>query len=193
MRQILYFLSILVSVYMMIMVVRIILTWFRGSVRIPEILARITDPYLNWFRQFKFLRIGYLDISPVAALAVLTILNQALAILAGYGTISIGIILAMILRVIWSIISFFIIIIIVILGLRLFAYLTNQNTYSAFWRTIDTISQPVLYRINRIIFKNRIANFRTSIFISVGILIAVYFILRITVSMLIGLLFILPV
>ena len=193
MRQIVNFLSVLISIYMMVIVVRIILTWFRGIVRTPALLSAITDPYLAWFRQFKFLRIGYLDISPIAALAVLTILNQILATLAQYGTIRLGILLAMCLRVIWSVASFFLVFIIIILFLRLIAYLSNQNTYGSFWRIIDTISQPVLYRINRILFRGRIVNFRISIIVSAAVLTCMYFVLRLGVSVFAGFLFALPV
>ena len=41
------------SLYMWAIFIRIILTWFRGlnTARAEEYLARITDPYLNWFRR----------------------------------------------------------------------------------------------------------------------------------------------
>ncbi|MDR2618790.1 MAG: YggT family protein, partial [Treponema sp.] len=150
-------LSTFTSVYMLILLVRILLTWFSGISysRAIDVLSRITDPYLNWFRRFPVLRIGYLDLSPVAALAVLSVANRTFAILARYGTISIGIILAMFLQALWSAVSFILGFFILILILRLTAYLTNRNVYSAFWRVIDTISQPLLFRINRILFGNR--------------------------------------
>jgi len=107
MGQIINLISIIVSVYMMIIVARIILTWFQGSIRIPDFMLAITDPYLNWFRQFRFLRIGFLDLTPVAALAVLTILNQVLGTIARFGTIRLGIIMALFLQVVWSAASFF--------------------------------------------------------------------------------------
>ena len=185
MQQILYFLNIVISVYMMVVIVRILLTWFRGSIRVPDFLTAITDPYLNWFRQFKFLRIGYLDLSPIAALAVLSILSQVLVTLSRYGVIRLGIILAMIVQVIWSAASFFIIFLIIILVLRLIGYLTNQNTYGGFWHVVDIISQPVLYRINRILFRGKITNFRTGIIVSASILAVAYLILRLLVSILI--------
>jgi len=178
MRGLLGILSGLLSLYMLILVVRIILTWFRGSVKIPDFLAKITDPYLNWFKQFTFLRIGYLDLSPIAAIAVLSVFNQILSTLVRFGTISLGIILALVLQIIWSIVSFFIIFLLVVIILRLIAYLTNQNTYGNFWRIVDTISQPVLYRINHILFGGRIVNYMTGIIISVAILAIGYFILR---------------
>ena len=193
MRQLMSLLSVIVSIYSLIIVIRIILTWFRCNVRIPDIITQITDPYLNWFRALTFLRMGSLDLSPVAALMVLSILNQVLVTLAVNGAITIGIILALLVRIIWSAVSFFLIFLIIVLALRLFAYLTSQNTYSAFWRVIDTISQPVLYRFNRLLFGGKIADYRTGMILSISIMVLAYFLLRIAVSIITGILQKMPV
>jgi YggT family protein len=193
MSQVMNILSTVVSIYMLVIIIRIILTWFRGNVSAPDILCRITDPYLNWFRKLTFLRIGHIDISPIAALAVLSIVNQIFFFLARYGTITLGIVLALVIQAVWSVASFFIIFIIVILALRLIALLTNRNIYSMFWRIIDNISQPVLYRINRMIFKGRIVDFRAGILISIGIMALLYILLRVGVSYLLGFLAQLPI
>jgi len=192
MQGLLGILSALISVYMLIIIVRILLTWFRGTVQVPDFLAKITDPYLFWFRRFTFLRIGYLDLSPIAAIAVLTVVNQILATLARYGRISLGLILAMVLQVAWSVVSFFIIFLFVIVLLRLFAYITNRNTYSTFWRIIDTISQPVLYRINKILFRGRIVNYRTAIITAAAAMAVAYVVLRIIYMIIFGALVSLP-
>ncbi|MCL2832693.1 MAG: YggT family protein [Treponema sp.] len=185
-------LGAIVSIYMMVIIVRILLTWFSGSVRIPDLLAKITDPYLNWFRRLTFLRIGYLDLTPIAAIAVLSVVNQVFSTISRYGAITLGLILAMTLQIIWSAVSFFIIFILIIVVLRLIAYLTNRNTYGAFWRVIETISQPVLYRINQIFFKNKIVNYRTGIIISIVILAVGYLVLRLVYSLIFNMLVRLP-
>ena len=185
MAQIMGFISFLISIYMVIIFIRIILTWFSGTGtgRFQEILAMITDPYLNWFRRFTFLRTGFLDFSPIVALGVLSLINRIFTILAYYNTISIGIILIMMLQIVWGIISFFLGFLIIVLVLRLIAYLAKQNLYNPFWRIINTIAQPVLYRINRILFRDRIVNFRTLIIISIVGLGILYVILRLLLSL----------
>jgi YggT family protein len=192
MQVLMNILSTAASVYMFAIIIRIILTWFRGSVRPPDILCRVTDPYLDWFRRFTFLRIGYMDLSPIAALGVLTVVSQIFSLLARYGKITLGIILAILLQAVWSIVSFFIIFLAIVLVLRLIALLTNQNIYGTFWRVIDTISQPVLYRINRTLFKGRIVDFRAGILVSIGILAVCYAGLSFLVSLLFGVLSRLP-
>ena len=188
-------LSFLVNIYMMIIFFRILLTWFswmRNSQAL-DILSRITDPYLNYFRRFTFLRIGYIDLSPIAALGVLSLVNRILVSLAFHGRISIGILLALVLQALWGAASFILGFVIIILILRLAAYLLKSDMSGSFWRIIDTIAQPVLYRINRIIFKNRIANYMSSLLISISSLILIYLALRILVLLVSGLLVKLPI
>ena len=173
-------LSALVNIYMMIIFVRIILTWFsweKGGA-FSNFLASITDPYLNWFRRFPFLRAGFIDFSPIAALGVLSLVNRIFGILASYGTITVGIILALLLQLVWGVISFVIGFLIVILVLRFIALIVAANNAGTFWRIIDGISRPVLYRVNRLLFKNRILNFRTCLLLTIAILVVAYLLLK---------------
>jgi YggT family protein len=194
MRQLISLLSFVINIYMMIIFIRIILTWFSWVAygRLQEILASITDPYLNWFRRFEFLRVGLLDLSPVAAIGVLSLVNRVLSTLAFYGTISIGIILVIVLQAIWGALSFFIGFLIIVLGLRLIAHFAKLNVYNSFWRIVDTISQPVLFRINRIFLKDRIVNFGTGLIVSVAGLVVSYIVLGAFFSLLVRMLARLP-
>jgi YggT family protein len=160
---------------MLAIFIRILLTWFSGSgLRAPgELLGRFTDPYLNWFRRFR-LRAGMLDLSPLLALAVLSLVNQIFSTLAQYGVITIGFILALVLRSVWSALSFILGFCIIVLILRLIAFFAQANIYSPFWRIIDTISTPLLFRINRILFGARIVHFRNSLVISIIALVLVF-------------------
>jgi YggT family protein len=125
---------------------------------------------------------GALDLSPIAALAVLSVVNNVFVTLGRYGSSTMGIILAMVIAALWSAASFIIGFFIVILVLRLIAYLTNRDVYRSFWRIIDNMSQPVVYRINRIIFRNRLVNYLTGIIVSIAALLG----LRIGLGFLIG-------
>ena len=187
-------LSSLVSIYMLLIFIRIILTWFSGmdQGRFPEILSRITDPYLDWFHRFPALRMGYIDLSPIVALGVLSLVNRVLSTLSVYGTISIGIILALILQAAWGAVSFFLGFLILFIILRLIAHLLKLGGNS-FWRIIESISQPVIYRINHFIFKSRIVNFTTGIILTLAVLAAIYLILNIFVFIVSGILVRLPV
>jgi YggT family protein len=174
MQQIMSILGSLTGVYMLLIFIRVMFTWFSGARfgRPVEILSRITDPYLNWWSRFPFLRTGFIDLTPIAAMAALSLAQNVFSIAARSGRISLGLILAIALSALWSAASFILGFFAVILGLRLIAYLTNQNIYSPFWRIIDSISQPVLYRITRFFFRNRIINYLSGIILSIAILLA---------------------
>jgi YggT family protein len=180
---------------MFLIFVRILLTWFSGVHygKPYELLCGITDPYLNWFRRFSVLKAASLDISPIAALAVLSVVNNIFITLAHYGRISLGIILALCLSALWSAVSFILGFFIVVVILRLVAYLSNRNTYSNIWRIIDILSQPVLYRISRIIFQDRLVNYLTRIITSIAVLLILRIGLGILLRMVMNLLIRLPV
>jgi YggT family protein len=159
------------GLYILLIFIRVILSWF-GNVRFgrpAEILGIITDPYLNWWRRFP-LRAGPLDLSPILGMTVLSLAQTIFSTLAVYHAISLGIVLAIILSSLWSVAAFFLVFFILVLGLRLFACLTGQNIYSNFWRIVEVIAQPVLYRISRIIFGNRLVNYRTGMIVSIAAL-----------------------
>jgi YggT family protein len=63
------------NIYMFLIVVRILLTWFQGinwMSQIAAFLSPITDPYLNIFRSF-IPPLGGLDLSPMLAIIVLQV------------------------------------------------------------------------------------------------------------------------
>jgi YggT family protein len=174
MQLLMQLLSGLAGLYMFLIFVRIALTWFGNTSfgRPGEILAGITDPYLNWWRRILNLRIGSLDLSPVAALAALSLIQSLFTTIGRYGRISLGIVLAITLEALWAIVSFFLGFLFLILILCLIAYAFKLNTYSPFWQIIMSISRPVLFRINRIIFGKRLVNYLTGIIVSLVILAA---------------------
>ena len=194
MPQLLGFLSSVIGIYMMIVFARIILSWFSwmGGGRLQEILAKLTDPYLNWFRRFP-LRIGFLDLSPILALAVLSFVNRLFLTFAQHQTISLGIVLMMIVQMAWGVVSFILGFLIIIIALRLVAYLARFNMYNPFWRIVGAIHQPVAYKINRILFKDRIVAFTSSCLISVACLAGIFLVLRFLVIVLSGALAGLPI
>jgi len=175
-RSVMGLLTMLVGIYSLLILIRIILTWFSNAPygRPMQILAAITDPYLDWWRQRLNLRAGALDLSPIVAMAALSVAQTICSTMASQGRISIGIILAVCLSALWSAASFILGFCAIILVLRFIGYMCNSDMYSAFWRIIDSISQPLQYRINRIIFGKRLVRFTTGLVVSIIALIAVW-------------------
>jgi YggT family protein len=164
------------GIYLFLIFIRILLTWFAGANfgRPYEILCRICDPYLNWFRRFRLFRNSAMDFSPVLALVTLSLVQNIFTFLGAHGRISLGIILAMVLSALWSIVSLILGLAVIILSLRLIAYLGRFNIYSPFWKLVDMISQPLLYRISRIFFPRRLTNYLFRIIFSIVLLTVLY-------------------
>lgn len=171
-----HILSGIISVYSLLICVRILLTWFSGADfgGVMIFLQSICDPYLNWFRRFRFLRKGPVDFSPLAALAVLSLVRGIFSAWGVRGRITLGLVLAMILGAVWSVVSWILGLCVIILFLRLAAYLGNFNIYSPFWRFIDFVAQPVMYRICRTLFPARIISYLARIVISIAVLLALF-------------------
>ncbi|MCL2191733.1 MAG: YggT family protein, partial [Treponema sp.] len=143
---------------------------------IVQFLSRITDPYLNWWRSRFNLRAGFLDLTPLTAMAALNVLQRIFATIAAQGTISLGIIVAIIISGVWSMTSFILGFCIIVLVLRLVGFVMNKEMIGRFWQIVDSIAQPLLYRIGRLVFRDRIVNFITNIVVCIAVLVAFWMI-----------------
>jgi YggT family protein len=166
------FLSGLISLYIFLIFIRIILTWFRGHNlgRPMELLASVTDPYLNFFRSFKIFKIGHFDFSPIVGIILLSVLNNIISSLATYGTITVGIIFALLVSAIWSGISFFILIFFILVILRLLKNVSNKRSTTTFWDTIDFLLRPTSEKISTYLFKERSISYNGQLAVFAGIL-----------------------
>ena len=176
MHTILNFLASAAGVYLLLIFIRIIISWFSGtgSAKPVKFLSRITDPYLDWWRRNLNLRIGFMDLSPIVAISALSVFQNIIHSITRFDRVTIGNILTIVLLSVWSIVSFLLGFFIIILVLRLIAYLTNRDTYSGpFWRVVDSISQPLLYKLNKIIFRDRVKDFMKGIILSLLLLVAI--------------------
>lgn len=175
MQMVFNFLAFAAGIYSILILIRILISWFGNyNDTMPvKLISRVTDPYLDWWRRSVNIRIGVMDFSAVAAIVSLSLLQNIFFSLAHSQKITIGYLLAIFLTAVWSIASFILGFLFLVILLRLIAYLTNRNIYSPFWKVIDTISQPVLYRLNRIFFGNRIAGYVKGIVISLAALAAI--------------------
>jgi YggT family protein len=167
--------------------IRILSTWIQGPHlrgRFFLILQQICDPYLNWFRRFRTFRLFSMDFSPIIAMAALSVVGNIFSTVARFGHITVGIILAILLSAVWSFVSFFFGFFIIVLILQLISFSTNRDVYSGFWRIVDIIAQPILSRINAMIFRYSDTDSKKCI-ISCGLFLLV---IRIVLGMLVAIL-----
>ena len=96
-----------VSIYAIICVVRIVLTWIPRATFHPvtKFLATICDPFLDIFHRIRWMRIGGLDFSPAIALCFLGAVSTICSHLANSESIRLGFILALLVQTAWSIVK----------------------------------------------------------------------------------------
>jgi YggT family protein len=164
-QPVMRFLGAAISIYMMIILIRIVMTWFPGAVygRTFEILQRITDPYLNLFRGARFLRIGYVDFSPLAAIILLSVLNNIVTTIGYTGAVSLGFVLATAVSAIASAISFFLTLFLILTAVRLLGTFIQSDSLGQFWMTLDRLLEPMSYRLSRSIIRDHELSYRMAL------------------------------
>lgn len=154
--------GVIVSVYTLLIIVRVLSSWFAGPgwrsgaiFRIMRVLGRITDPYLAFFRRFKLFHLGPFDFSPVVGLIVLSVIGNIFLSLSAYQALTLGLVLALFLARLWAAAAFFLNMYILLILARLVAYFARVNPASSFLRYLDMILLPVLDPIARFLFRGR--------------------------------------
>lgn len=137
------------SIYGVLCLVRIILTWIPSMNynKFTLFLGKICDPYLNLFRNIKFLRIGYMDFSPIIAMGLLMLVSSLLNSLAIHQRLTVGGIIAAIISLVWSFVSSILSLIIVLLIIRLIVLFFESGKPAAFWYGFDSVFNPIVYKI----------------------------------------------
>jgi len=139
----------ILTLYLVIIMIRVLASWFTTGVALPfmDLLARVTDPYLNFFRRFKFLQLKSLDLSPLFAFIVLLIPIQLCLTVAAYHNIWFGLVLAIFIQVIGGVIAFLFGFFAILGAIRLFGIFVKVSSLSQFWFALDHLLQPLIYPI----------------------------------------------
>ncbi len=165
------------TIYSLLCFFRIILTWIpeMSYSKAAQFLAGICDPYMNIFRGIKWLRMGSFDFSPALGLCLLGAFSSLFKMLSNGGMISIGMIIAMGIQIISSIISSLLTFIIIVFAVRLLVILMNRNNYnpsSFMLNQLDSSISPLVYRIAKTFTAGRNLTYKTALIISIVSLVA---------------------
>lgn len=175
MAQIFRFAASMVNLYSLICFARIIITWFPGASysSIGKLLSAICDPFLNLFRGIKWLRLGMVDFSPMVAIGILTIVSTVLSGIAVTGNIYFGGIIALIVNVVWSVISSLATFLLIVLIVRylVMCFSKNSNYYGSIWSQLDGALSPLVFRITRFFTGGKNSNYKNSLLIAIIMLI----------------------
>lgn len=174
------FLAALISLYSLLILLRIILTWIRipgqgGENPLSHYLGKIVDPYLAWFKGISTLKRSNLDLTPLIALAVLSVVQSVLRLFGSYGKITVGMVFALILSTLWSfLLSPILWFIMALLGVRLyFCYKRGPSTL-AYIKMLDSLVGGVLNWVQSLFYKNKTINDRQLVITSLIFFVLVY-------------------
>ena len=139
----------IINIYLFLCFVRILLSWVPSAAysSFGRMLASLCDPYLNWFRRFRFTRVGMVDFSPILSLGILSIAAELISTILATGTISLWTLFVSIIQLIWSFFSFILNLIIVFLIVRLVYDLVGASSNSPFWYNLDRLLNPVIAKV----------------------------------------------
>ena len=150
-------LGALTSLYMILCTIRVFMSWAPGFElgKAGRLLSAAVDPYLAIFSRIRFLKSERFDFSPIAALAILSVANNMFSTIALTGRISFGFLLSLVLGAIWSAFAFIFSFLAACALVRILVFLARWNSLHPIWVILDSILNPVLYRINKFIFRGR--------------------------------------
>ncbi len=168
-----YTVGSLISLYSLLCLVRIVLTWLPDANYSPvgRLLSSACDPFLNWFRRFTFARTTTMDFTPILALGFLSLASRVFMTLGATGKVTIGAILAGVLAILWSFLSFILNILILLLIIRLIYELANPFGFSQFRSILDRFLNPAISRVTGFLFRRQVISYRVSIILTIVVLV----------------------
>ncbi len=170
----------LLSFYSLLIWLRIVLTWIRIPGQIQEnplaaLLGRIVDPYLAWFRGVSGLKRSRLDLTPLVALAVLSVVQSMLRLYGSYGRLTVGMVFALVLQTLWSyLISPVFWFLIILLGIRLVLCYKRSPGIIGYISMLDSMIGGVLNWVQRLFYPKKAINDRQLVITSLVFFIAAY-------------------
>ncbi len=180
--------SQLITVYSFLCLIRILLSWIPQAQysAFGQILSSLCDPYLNWFRRFRFTRIGMVDFSPILAMGILSIVSDIFSNLIMTGSFSLWYAVLSLVRVIWSFVSFICNLLIIFLLVRLVYDFSSVSSTSPFWYSLDRFLNPVIAKVSSFVPNTRTFSYRARLILTIVVIVGI----RILLGLLIGSLFV---
>ncbi len=173
-------LASVLSLYSLLIWLRIVLTWIRVPGQTQEnplafYLGKIVDPYLSWFKGISSLRRSRIDLTPLVALAVLSVVQSMLRLYGTHGTLTVGMVFALVLQTLWSyLVSPIFWFVIILLGIRLFfCYKRSANTIN-YITMLDSLVGGILNWVQKTFYPKKAINDRQLVITSLVFFIALY-------------------
>ncbi len=150
-------LSALLVIYIILLSLRILLSWFREAVsgRPWNLLRQVTDPYLSLFSGLRFLRRGMFDFTPIAAILVLVVLLDLVNTVQRLGRITVGIFLGSLTGAVWSGISFLLWLFLILAVVRAVIQAVRRGEETPVTGAIALMVRPAVSVVRRMLSARR--------------------------------------
>ena len=180
------FLTGVIYVYMILLVLRILLSWIRGVVlgKSWELLIRVTDPYLSLFSRIRFLRQGMFDFTPIAAILTLVVALNVIQSIQRFGTITVGRFLGIVTGALWSGLAFLLVLFLILAIVRAIVLAVRPGPETQVTSAVGTMVEPVVSLVRRIFPARRPLTDPQYLYLTIAFL----FVVRLLGGYLIGLL-----
>lgn len=194
-HTILSLLSAVLTVYTILCFINIIMSWIPGLkfTAFGRFISNATDPFLNFFAKWGFLRIGNIDFSPIISIGILSLASSILAGIQGSGRIYIGGILATIIFMLWNIVSSLLGIFFLLVLIRWIVLLVKKGRteYGSAWEQVDLVLTKFSYKIATRFSRDSI-NYQKSLLITWITFLVFLIVGRILINILVALCYQLP-
>jgi YggT family protein len=185
-------LASLLSFYSLLIWLRIVLTWIKVPGQMQEnplahYLGKIVDPYLSWFKGITSLRRSRFDLTPLVALAALSVVQSMLRLYGSYGKLTVGMVFALVIQTLWSyLVSPIFWFVIILLGIRLvFCYRRSPQSIG-YITMLDSMIGGVLNWVQNLFYPKKAINDRQLVITSLIFFIALYVVTSLVLRFLIG-------
>jgi YggT family protein len=189
------FLTAIIYFYILLLSLRIILSWFQGSVsgRPWELLIRVTDPYLSLFRRFRFLRQGMFDFTPLAAILTLVVILRVIYAIGDSGRISLGIFLGIVTGALWAAVRFLLVLFLILAVLRAILGAVSTMRDSRLTGALGYMVEPAVSLVRRIFPARQSLSERQYLYLTIAFLLVLWLLGRYLIPHLIQFLNNLPI
>lgn len=166
--------------FMLLIVLRIMSTWFRGAAgggvvdTISNYLRQITDPYLQIFYRFTFLRAGGMDFTPMAGIFVLVVASEMTRQLANQQQVTMGYFLGVSIFAAWRMASIVVLVFLVACVARFVTLRFLGRTDTPIARMVNALAQAPVRTVARYISLRESGSEANYLLLTIVILFAVW-------------------
>jgi len=179
------------SIYILLIFVRMLFAFLKPNMFNPIVrfVYSLTDPYLKIFAGIRFLRIGYLDLTPILALYLLYLLQELSykVLLTGY--FSIEILASTFIMLLFRFVYFILFVFIIAVGLRLIFEIIGKRANNVLVSIVFSVSEPVIKPLRNWLRIRESERFDIHVLISLAVLILLRYLMLPRFLRLISLLF----